>query len=181
MNYIKYRSVLYIIPLLMLFHPSFVLPKAPQEEILKTDTSGPIVIKSNTFEIDNKKNIVTFTGDVNARRDNLTINCQKLLLYYHNQPGIKDPEKGEMSIDRIIATGEVKIRRSDVGLATAEKAVYYQDDEKVVLTGKPVVKQGDDFVEGSMITLFLKENRSIVEGSEDNKARAVIFPKSRKR
>ena len=63
----------------------------------------------------------------------------------------------------------------------AEKAVYYQNDEKVVLTGKPVVKRGNDFVEGSKITLFLKEKRSIVEGAEDKKARAVLIPRSKKR
>jgi lipopolysaccharide export system protein LptA len=63
----------------------------------------------------------------------------------------------------------------------AEKAVYYEDDEKVVLTGKPVVKQGNDFVEGSKITLYLKEKRSLVEGSKDQKVRAVLFPRREKR
>ena len=50
----------------------------------------------------------------------------------------------------------------------------------MVLTGNPVVKQGNDFVEGSTITLFLKEERSIVESSEGGKVRAVIFPKEKK-
>ena len=63
----------------------------------------------------------------------------------------------------------------------AEQAIYYQSDERVVLTGKPVVKQGNDFVEGAKITLLLKENRSIVEGSEDSKVRAVLSPKNKKR
>ena len=182
MNYAKYRSILiYAIPFLMLLHPSFVLSETLQKEIFKGDTTGPIIINSNTFEVDNKNNIVIFNGDVDAKRDDLTISCQKMLLYYHGQPEKQDSEKDEASIDRIIATGEVKIRQPDVGLITAEKAVYYQDSEKLVLTGKPVVKQGDDFLTGSMITLFLRDNRSIVEGSEDNKARAVIFPKNRKR
>ena len=182
MKYAKYRSILiYAIPFLMLLHPSFVLSETPQKEIFKGDTTGPIIIKSNTFEVDNKHNIVIFTGDVDAKSDNLTISCQKMFLYYHGQPEKKDSEKNDTSIDRIIATGEVEIRQSDFGLVTAEKAVYYQDSEKLVLTGEPVVKQGDDFVTGSMITLFLSDNRSIVEGSEDNKARAVIFPKNRKR
>jgi len=63
----------------------------------------------------------------------------------------------------------------------AEKAVYYQDDEKAVLTGNPVVKQGDDFIEGSVITLFLKENRSVVEGSEVKKVRVILFLKNGKK
>jgi lipopolysaccharide export system protein LptA len=63
----------------------------------------------------------------------------------------------------------------------SEKAVYYENDEKVVLTGSPVVKQGNDFVEGSKITLYLKEKRSTVEGSEKEKVRAVLHPRSEKR
>jgi lipopolysaccharide export system protein LptA len=70
---------------------------------------------------------------------------------------------------------------TDGGSALAGKAVYSQNDEKVVLTGSPVVKQGDDFVEGSRITLFLRDQRSIVEGSENKKLKAVISPRRGKR
>jgi lipopolysaccharide export system protein LptA len=66
-------------------------------------------------------------------------------------------------------------------VATAEKAVYYQSEEKMVLTGNPVVRMGKDFVEGDRITMFLKEERSVVESSKDKKVRAVIFPKGKKR
>jgi lipopolysaccharide export system protein LptA len=59
----------------------------------------------------------------------------------------------------------------------AEKAIFYQNDEKVVLTGNPKVKQENYFVEGSRIILFLKEKRHVVEGS----VKAVIFPGGEKR
>ena len=176
----QYRSIiLYIIPALILMYPSSVLPKSSQKEINKGNP-GKIVIRSNTLEIDDKRNIVTFTGDVNARRDDFTITCQKMLLYYSNEQIDKVTGKEEISIKKIIATGGVTINRSDGGVATAEKAIYYQNDEKVVLTGKPVLKQENDLVEGSKITLFLKEKRSIVEGSEGNKIRAVLFPRTEK-
>ncbi len=138
-------------------------------------------IKSNTLEIDNKRKIVTFTGNVDARRDDFTINCEKMLLYYKDQPTDKRSEKMDVKIDKIIATGNVKIIRTDGGLAMADKATYYQIQEKVVLTGKPVVKQGNDFIEGSRITLFLKEKRSLVEGSGNQRVKAVIFPRNEKR
>jgi len=66
-------------------------------------------------------------------------------------------------------------------LVTAQEATYYWDEERVVLTGKPVIQQGDDFVEGNVVTLLLKENRSLVEGSGDTRVRAVISPRSEKR
>jgi lipopolysaccharide export system protein LptA len=141
----------------------------------------PLVIKSNNLEIDNEKKTVTFSGNVDARKDDWTINCHKMILFYNDQTAKSGAEGEKLRVDKIIAKGEVQIRQTGGGMATAEEATYYQADERVVLTGKPVVKQGDDFVEGLKITLFLKENRSIVEGTEENKVRAVIAPRSQQR
>ena len=103
-----------------------------------------------------------------------------MLIYYNSETGSEDSGNQGFSYNKIIATGKVKVEHSDGGLATAEKAVYYQDEDKVVLTGMPVVRQENDFVEGTRITLFLKEKRSIVEGSGKEKIRAVLFPGSDK-
>jgi lipopolysaccharide export system protein LptA len=111
----------------------------------------------------------------------MTIICEKLIVYYLDESANKESGKTDVRIDKIVATGKVKISRPDGTLAMSEKAVYYENDEKVVLTGRPVVKQGNDFVEGSRITLYLKEKRSIVEGSEKEKVRAVLHPRSEKR
>ena len=169
-----------IIFFLSLVFPSAGLPETSKKEV-QTLKAESMVIKSNTLEIDNKKQVVEFMGDVDARRGNFIIHCQKMLLHYNNQTTDKDSGKVNIKVDKIIATGKVKIIRTNGGLATAEKAIYYQNEEKVVLTGKPVVKQGNDFVEGSRITLFLKEKRSIVEGSGKKRVKAVLSPRSEKR
>ncbi len=141
---------------------------------------GAMVIHSNTLEADDKKGIVVFTGEVDAQRDDFTVYCHKMVVYYEKSPAKKGTEEFAARIEKIVATGNVKIVRAEGGIATGEKAEYYQQDEKLVLTGKPVVKQNDSSVEGDRITLFLKENRSVVESSSDKKVRAVIFPKQDK-
>ena len=141
---------------------------------------GQIVIKSDTLEMDNKKKMVTFTGKVNAKNDDFTMDCEKMVVYYKSSPSKKGTEETSTEIDRIVATGKVEIVRSLGGTATANKAVYLQVLEQLVLTGNPVVKQENNYVEGNRITLFLKEDRSVVEGSGDNRAKAVIFPNRKK-
>jgi lipopolysaccharide export system protein LptA len=142
---------------------------------------GPMVIHSNTLEADDRKGTVTFTGGVEAKRDDFTVYCNKMVVYYEKAPAKKKgTDEFATQIQKIVATENVKIIRAEGGIATGEKAVYYQQDEKLVLTGKPVVKQKENSVEGDRITLFLKENRSVVEGSSDKKVRAVIFPKQDK-
>lgn len=151
------------------------------KEETKKGEAKPIVIKSDTLEVDDKLKLVTFTGDVNAKKDNFVIDCQKMVVYYEETPAQKETGEVKASISKIVAIGQVKIVRDEGGTATSEKAVYYQSDEKMVLTGKPVMKRGNDSVEGDKITLFLKENRSIVEGSEGRKVKAIIFSKQEKK
>lgn len=183
----KTASFVVAFPILLLW--ILCTPASPAElSGKKTLTAGdtPIVIRSNSLEIDNKKRVVSFTGAVEAQKEDMLIRCQRMLVYY--KEAAKDASKEKAAggsqgfrIEKIVAKGEVKIDRTEGGSATADEAVYYEDEEKVVLQGKPVVKQGEDYVEGSMITLFLKEDRSVVEGGAEQKVRAVISPKDRKK
>jgi lipopolysaccharide export system protein LptA len=141
----------------------------------------PTVIKSDSLEIDNKRKLVSFAGNVEATHGDVVIRCSNMLVHYRDagtQKGKTAVDQNSLRIDRIVAKGEVRVTRPEGGEATAEEAVYYQDTEKIVLTGKPLVKQGEDFVEGGVITLFLREDRSLVEGANDQKVRAVLGPRS---
>ena len=181
MRGIKYEACFLFAALLFgVILPGPVGSESLQKEIEEPEPK-PIVIKSKTLEVDNKLKVVTFTGDVNAQKDDVVIDCQKMLIYYENLPAQNDTAEVQTRINKIVAIGQVTINRAQGGMATAEKAVYYQRDEKVVLTGKPVVRQGNDFVEGDRVTIFLKENRSVVESSEDKKVRAIIFPEREER
>lgn len=144
-----------------------------REKGSKLPTIKQMVIESNNLEVDDQKKLVIFTGSVKAEGSEFKMTCQKLDLYYFPQKQV-DPDKPKINIKKIVATGQVRILRAEGGSASAETAVYFQDEEKVVLTGNPKLKQEDDFVEGTKITLFLKERKSIVEGSEGNQVKAVV-------
>lgn len=70
------------------------------------------------------------------------------------------------SIQRIEATGDahrVKIKYEN-GNATCQKAVYFVEGEKIVLTGDPIAWEKGTRVSGKQITIFMAEERSVVEG-----------------
>jgi lipopolysaccharide export system protein LptA len=70
------------------------------------------------------------------------------------------------SVQRIEATGDahrVKIKYEN-GNATCQKAVYFVDREKIVLTGDPIAWERGTRVSGKQITIFMAEERSVVEG-----------------
>lgn len=70
------------------------------------------------------------------------------------------------SVSRVEAIGDVhrvKIKYEN-GNATCQKAVYFVDGEKIVLTGDPVAWEKGTRVSGKQITIFLAEERSVIEG-----------------
>ena len=146
----------------------------------KLSTENPITIHSNTLEFDQEKKLVVFEGKVHAKTEGMVIDCQKMLIYYLGSPTKKETNAEYSRIDKIIALGNVIINRFDAGMARAGKAVFYQNEEKVVLTENPFVQQGPDYVEGHRIIIFLNEGRSIVEGNEKKRVKATIFPKKEK-
>lgn len=178
----KAATLAVFLPMMLLW--ALCIPASPAEVMgKKSFTSGdaPVVIRSNSLEIDNRKRVVSFTGSVEAKKEDMLIRCQKMLVHYKDTAQDKASEGKGFKIDRIVATGDVKIDRAEGGTATADEAVYYEDEEKIVLQGRPVVKQGEDYVEGSIITLFLREDRSVVEGGGEQKVRAVLSPRNRKK
>lgn len=156
-------------------------PMEPMAEETRKGQEQPIVIKAKSLELDEAHNIITFKGSVTAESKDFIIKCREMVIYYVSHKGEKDKAGLGTKIDKIIAKGSVHIQRQQGGVATSEEAVYFWTEDKLVLTGNPKVNQGQDFVKGHKITLYLKENRSVVESSGDETVKAVIFPKEAKK
>lgn len=139
----------------------------------------PIVIHSDTLVFEQQQRRITFEGNVKSRSEDMQVDCQKMIVYLMENPsGSSTVESGR--IEKIIALGDVVITTSDGGIARAGKAVFYQSEERAVLTENPSVQQGPDLVEGHRIVMYLKENRSIVEGGASKRVKATLFPKEEK-
>ena len=164
-----------------------LFPHNVYSETVKTNSvfdtqNGQVSITAISYELDMKASIAYFKGDVNIVGDGMNMSCQMLELYFKKSLKDSSIENSKARIEKIVATDSVVITRPDKGVATAEKAVYYQDSEKIVLTGNPVVKDNDRFEGGgNTIILFLKEDRYVVEGSKDDKARLFSTGKEEER
>lgn len=133
---------------------------APSEN-LWTPGSQPLQIDSQTLEARGEEGVVVFQGDVVVHQGELTLRADRVTV--HGDPDTR-------AIETVEAEGGVRIQRKDV-VAVGETARYDAVSGVVVLTGDPKVWRGRDVVAGDRITLYLAENRSVVEG-----ARAVLYP-----
>ncbi len=145
------------------FFPLLLLCFWAQVSFAKT----PITIKSDRMEVLQNQKVVVFSGNVVAKKADLTIYADRLLVYYATK-------NGKREVRKLVAIGKVKIHKGD-WIARAGKAVYFKTEERIVLEDKPQVWQGENTVKGARITLFLNEDRYVVESEPSEKAEAVIF------
>jgi lipopolysaccharide export system protein LptA len=140
------------------------------------------------MEASQRDRTIVFEGHVTVQQEDLTITGKRMKVFA--APPEKDKpsqatqgQSGESSmmgrIDRIEMDGGVRIVQREK-VATAEKAVYYHGENKIVLLGSPVVSQGADQIQGRMITLYLADGRSVVEGGESSPVQAILHPKKNK-
>lgn len=119
-------------------------------------TREPIVITASRMEADKLGDTVVFIGDVVLKKESMTLNADYLTVHYDT------PAKGIRDIE---AYGDVMVKK-DGRVALADKAVYYSKEEKIVLTGDPRIMENENQLGGDRITLFIRDDRSIVEGGK---------------
>jgi lipopolysaccharide export system protein LptA len=142
------------------------LPKGGVEQAVST------TITAKKMTVKNQDSQAVFEGAVVLTRGSLVVYSDRMVVMFRAQDSpASDSQKGpdavpavsNRSVNRIEATGRVKIEK-DSGSATCEKAIYYHDGDKIVLTGDPVAWDKGTRVSGKQITMFLAEDRSVVEG-----------------
>lgn len=116
----------------------------------------PIVITANRMEADKLGDKVTFQGDVTLKKEGMTLYSDVMVVRYNA------PSKGIQEID---ATGNVVVRKEG-RVALSRKASYFSREEKIVLTGDARIIENENQLGGERITLFIRDDRSIVEGGK---------------
>lgn len=127
----------------------------------------PITINSDRMEADDAARRVHFFGQVSVRQGEFTLYAHEVVIIY---------AEGRREIDQVDATGEVRILQGE-RLATGNQAVLYNREGRIVLKGAAKVHQGQDFIQGDEITVFLNEDRSVVSSQQGSRVNAVIHPK----
>jgi len=131
----------------------------------------PIHIKSNMLTTDSDKQTATFTGKVVARQADVTIYCDRMIIYYSE----KDKQQ---EVDKIEGFGNVRVLQADkIGLGG--HGIYLSKEGKIILDDNPKVYQGEDEVSGKVITYFLDTERSEVTSDPDTRVMAIIHPKEK--
>ena len=181
----------YLLLLNMLMYGAASVAYSAESGLLKKSGDAaavPTTITAKKMTVRNQDSQAVFEGTVVLTRGSLIVYSDKMVVLFYakghdatqsgsggqdssdqarGNPSPKgtdaSPTVSSRSVRRIEATGHVKIENQTAN-ATCEKAVYFSDGEKIVLTGDPVAWEKGARVSGQQITIFLAEDRSVVEG-----------------
>jgi lipopolysaccharide export system protein LptA len=142
--------------------------KGPAGARAKEDRSQPLTVDSDKMERFGKQSLVIFSGNVVARQNNSVQYADRVEVYLD--------EKGDRVL-RTVSTGGVRIITRDCRTGTAQRAEYFDLDQRVVLMGSARVWHEDNVVSGDTITIFLSEDRTTVEGGKQERVKGVFYPR----
>jgi len=146
--------------------------KAPASPIFTKVTAADLVYTEQT-------RVAYYQGGTFLERPGLKVNSKDLQAFLK-------PADEDSSLDKAFADGAVsivsitnvgKITRKRTG--TSEHAEYYADEQKVLLQkGQPLlVDTAKDTASGQKITMWINNDRLVVEGGENKQAESTIRKK----
>lgn len=118
------------------------------------NTREPLVITSNRMDAEKLGDKVTFTGNVTLKKEGMTLTSDIMIVHYNT---------ASKDIRKVEAHGNVVVRKEG-RVALSNNALYSSDEETIVLTGDASIMENENKLGGEKITLFMANDRSIVEG-----------------
>ena len=141
--------------------PTLTPPAAPATE----GKNAPVIVDSDSLESMQKEGLSIFKGNVVAKQNNSIQYADRMEVYTDSKTD---------RLERVVSTGNVRIITRDCRMGTAGRAEYYDAEQRVVLIGNARVWKGNDMVTGERITMFLAEDRSLVEGGKQERVKAIF-------
>jgi lipopolysaccharide export system protein LptA len=131
---------------------------AAMSDAAETESTArePVVITSKRMQADKLGDKVTFTGKVTLKKEGMTLTSDTMIVFY---------DVASKDIREIEARGNVEVRKEN-RVAFSDHASYYSRDEKIVLTGDARIVENENELGGERITLFMRGDRSVVEGGK---------------
>jgi lipopolysaccharide export system protein LptA len=138
---------------------------APKSGKAGNDQPVPVTIRSsNGLEYSDHGRKATFRGDVQLETRNVTLQADRMDIFFSPVSQL-----GSSEIDRAVAEGNVTVIQPG-RRATGQRAEYFADAGKVVLSGGPptLYDAQRGFTTGRQLTFFLRDDRVLLDGGDES-------------
>ncbi|MGA1840417.1 MAG: lipopolysaccharide transport periplasmic protein LptA [bacterium] len=125
------------------------------KKVEKESLESPITITSQKVDFDNQKQEAIYSGEVKVVKGDIILTADTIRVLFRGK---------DQSVKLIQADGRVRIWWKD-RYAEAEKGIYDDQSQTLILTGSPKTWQDENMVKGDKISYNLADDRVVVEGS----------------
>jgi len=129
----------------------------------------PVKITSDSMQYSQKEDQIVFSGAVHVIRMDLEVWSDTLTVHLDKK---QDKAKSTQVVDaqgsirKIVAQGNVRIKADKGRSGTCGRAVYDAVQEVLTLEDNPMLMEGPNKIQGDVIKLYIKDNRSEVIGGK---------------
>ena len=120
----------------------------------------PIEILADSMEWNKQLKQAVAIGNARAIQGQTSIKANKII-------AVLSEEENSQKIKELQATGKVVFLK-DKQLATGDKAIYYLNKDKVIITGNVELKKDDNIIKGEKLIIDFLTGLSKMEGSGTN-------------
>ena len=131
------------------------LAQSPISALRGHNTNAPIDVSADRIEVQDRADRAIWSGNVQVRQDQLTLEAQRLTLAYTTAGGLE--------IDRLDASGGVVVR-SPSETARGDFGVYDINRRLITLVGGVRLERGGSSLSGARLTIDLSSGRAVVDG-----------------
>lgn len=144
----------------------------------KTNPDAPIDITADSLDVDDRKKLAVFRGDVDATQDAFNIRCAELSAFYKGEAGLVDAAdpsaerqgKSKAELTRIEARKDVHVTSKDGQTATGDWADFDTKANKVTMGGNVVLSKGKSMVRGTRLVIDMTTGESKIDTAPQNTA-----------
>lgn len=158
------------------FRPSrrwlwLLLTGAGLAQALPEDADLPINIQADTGQIDQSREIATYTGNVQVDQGTLRVRADHMVVEYRNQKVVRIIFSGApASYQQQLSDGAGPV------LANADEITYYTRNERLLLNGNALLLQEGNEIRGNEIRYDIVAGRIDAESRADQPVRMTLQP-----
>ncbi|QZD91448.1 OstA family protein [Qipengyuania xiapuensis] len=125
------------------------------QAIASHNSNAPVSYAADRIELQDRQNRVVLSGNVEITQAGLTLNASRTIVNYS--------DAGNLSIQRIMATGGVNVTRGNER-ARGDTAVYDFNRRVITMAGNVRLNRGGDTLNGGRLVIDLASGVSSIDG-----------------
>jgi lipopolysaccharide export system protein LptA len=136
---------------------SIAFGQGPASALRGHDADAPIDVAADRIEAQDRADRAIFSGNVQVRQAELTLDTQRLTVAYTSGGGVQ--------IRRLDASGGVLVK-SPSETARGNFGIYDLDRKLITLIGAVQLDRGGSRINGQRLTIDLTSGRAVVDGGQ---------------